>query len=128
MASGRATRPAACNGSRTPWTPPRSRRSLANGSGDCRIRFARAHRAAGYRYQLSILQSEFALTQVLDRPLTGRCFFEEVIRGNLDLGRPDQMQLIFDRRVSRRTPCRFRTRVLTEGVVPSLPWSTRSAR
>jgi hypothetical protein len=82
--------------------------------------FAPAHRAAGYRYQLSILQSEFALTQVLDRPLTGRCFFEEVIRENLDLGRPDQMQLIFDRRVTRRTPGRFRTRVLTEGVVPSL--------
>jgi hypothetical protein len=82
--------------------------------------FLPAHRAAGYRYQLSILQSEFALTQVLDRPLTGRCFFEEVIRENLDLGRPNQMQLIFDRRVTRRTPGRFRTRVLTEGVVPSL--------
>src|SRR6267378_378551 len=82
--------------------------------------FTAAHRAAGYRYQLSILQAEFALTQVLDRPLTGRCFFEEVIRENLDLGRPDQMQLIFDRRVTRRTPGSFRTRVLTEGVVPSL--------
>jgi hypothetical protein len=82
--------------------------------------FAATHRAAGYRYQLSILQSEFALTQVLDRPLTGRCFFEEVIRENLDLGRPDQMQLIFNRRVTRRTPGGFRTRVLTEGVVPSL--------
>ena len=82
--------------------------------------FLPAHRAAGYRYQLSILQAEFALTQVLDRPLTGRCFFEEVIRENLDLGRPDHMQLIFNRRVTRRTPGRFRTRVLTEGVVPSL--------
>ncbi len=82
--------------------------------------FTPAHRAAGYRYQLSILQAEFALTQVLDRPRTGRCFFEEVIRENLDLGRPDQMQLIFTRRVTRRTPGRFRTRVLTEGVVPSL--------
>jgi hypothetical protein len=82
--------------------------------------FAPAHRAAGYRYQLSILQAEFALTQVLDRPLTGRCFFEEVIRENLDLGRPDQMQLIFNRRVTRRTPGGFRTRILTEGVVPSL--------
>ncbi len=82
--------------------------------------FAAPHRAAGYRYQLSILQAEFALTQVLDRPVTGRCCFEEVIRENLDLGRPDQMQLIFNRRVTRRTPGRFRTRVLTEGVVPSL--------
>ena len=82
--------------------------------------FTATHRAAGYRYHLSILQAEFALTQVLDRPLTGRCFFEEVIRENLDIGRPHQMQLIFDRRVSRRTPGRFRTRVLTDGVVPSL--------
>ncbi len=82
--------------------------------------FTAAHRKAGYRYHLSILQSEFALTQVLDRPATGRGFFEEVIRENLDIGRPDQMQLIFNRRISRRTPGRFRTRVLTEGVVPSL--------
>ena len=82
--------------------------------------FAPAHRQTGYRYQLSILQAEFALTQVLDRPATGRAFFEEVIRENLDIGRPDQTQLIFDRRVTRRTPGRFRTRVLTEGVVPSL--------
>jgi hypothetical protein len=82
--------------------------------------FAPAHRAAGYRYHLSILQSEFALTQVLDRPVTGRYFFEEVIRENLDIGRPDQMQLIFARRVTRRTPGGFRTRILTEGVVPSL--------
>jgi hypothetical protein len=66
--------------------------------------FAPARRAAGYRYQLSILQAEFALTQVLDRPLTGRHFFEEVIRENLDVGRPDQMQPIFNRRVTRRTP------------------------
>jgi hypothetical protein len=82
--------------------------------------FAPAHRKAGYRYHLSILQAEFALTQVLDRPITGRCFFEEVIRENLDIVRPDQMQLIFDRRVTRRTPGRFRTRVLTAGVVPTL--------
>jgi hypothetical protein len=52
--------------------------------------------------------------------VTGRCFFEEVIRENLDLGRPDQMQLIFQRRVTRRTPGSFRTRVLTEGVIPAL--------
>src|SRR6266849_3498385 len=31
----------------------------------------------------AILQAEFALTQVLDRPVTGRYFFEEVIRENL---------------------------------------------
>ncbi|MGH9920946.1 MAG: hypothetical protein ACRD6W_19015, partial [Nitrososphaerales archaeon] len=82
--------------------------------------FTGADRRAGYRYDISILQAEFSLTQTLDRPLSGRVFFEEVIRDNLDLGRPDQVALIFERRVSRRTPGRFRTRVLTEGVVPSL--------
>src|SRR3954452_12579365 len=77
-------------------------------------------RLSDYRYDVSILQAEFSLTQVLDRPLSGRVFFEEVIRENLDLGRPDQVQLIFDRRVTKRTPGRSRTRVLTEGVTPSL--------
>jgi hypothetical protein len=82
--------------------------------------FTAQDRKAGYRYDVSILQAEFSLTQVLDRPLSGRVFFEEVIRENLDLGRPDQVQLIFGRRVTSQTPGRFRTRVLTEGVTPSL--------
>jgi hypothetical protein len=82
--------------------------------------FTAKDRAADYRYDVSVLQAEFSLTQVLDRPLSGRVFFEEVIRENLDLGRPDQVQLIFARRVTKQTPSRFRTRVLTEGVTPSL--------
>jgi len=90
--------------------------------------FTPADRAAGYRYDISILQAEFSLTQVLDRPVTGRAFFEEVIRENLDIGRPSQAQLIFERRVSRRTPGRFRTRVITEGVIPSLHVDYKSSR
>ena len=35
---------------------------------------------------------------MLDRPVSGRVFFEQVIRDNLDIGRPDQVSLIFDRR------------------------------
>lgn len=90
--------------------------------------FTAADRQAGYRYDLSILQAEFSLTQVLDRPLTGRIFFEEVIRENLDIGRPDQVQLIFGRRVTKRTPGRFRTRVLTEGVTPTLHVDDKHSR
>lgn len=86
--------------------------------------YTAADRRAGFRYELSILQAEFCLTQVLDRPLAGRVFFEDVIRHNLDLGRPDRVGLIFDRTVRTRgrrpTPGRFRTRVITEGVTPSL--------
>lgn len=82
--------------------------------------FTTADRQAGFRYELSILQAEFSLTQVVDRPLSGRVFFEQVIRDNLDLGRPDHVQLIFGRRIQRNTPSRFRTRVITQDVIPSL--------
>src|SRR6202008_1240342 len=80
--------------------------------------------AAGYRYELSVLQAEFSVTQVLDSPVTGRIFFDQLIRDNLDIGRPDRVSLIFDRRIvargRRATPGRFRTRVITDGVTPSL--------
>ena len=96
------------------------RRAAAQVAAPSAASLHRRRPAAGYRYDISILQAEFALTQVLDRPMHGRLFFEQVIRENLDLGRPDQVQLIFDRKIIRTTPGRFRTRVLTEGVTPSL--------
>jgi hypothetical protein len=88
--------------------------------------------AAGYRYELSILQAEFSLTQMLDAPVSGRIFFEQVIRDNLDIGRPDHVALIFDRRIlngrKRKTPGRFRTRVITDGVIPSLHADYKNAK
>ena len=68
-------------------------RFCANGCDACRIRFRHAI-APPCRYQLSILQAEFSLTQVLDQPVTGRIFFEEVIRENLDIGRPSQVSCL----------------------------------
>lgn len=86
--------------------------------------FTPADRDAGYRYDISVLQAEFSLTQMLDKPVCGRVFFEQVIRDNLGAGRPDQVSLIFARRLirtgPRATPGRFRTRVITSGVTPSL--------
>jgi hypothetical protein len=80
-------------------------------------------RAAGFDHKLALWQVEVSLTQVFDRPVQGRHFFEEVIRDNLDLGRPDRVSLLFDTRTTRRTrpPERgYRTRVITDGVDPSL--------
>ena len=57
--------------------------------------------AAGDRYELSVLQAEFSLTQALDSPVNGRIFFEQLIRDNLGIGRPDQVGLIFGRRIQR---------------------------
>lgn len=77
-------------------------------------------RAAGYQHRLSIWQMEVSRTQVFTRPLRGREFFEQVIRENLDLGRPDRVQVIFGRRVRSDTPSRFATRVIQAGVQPTL--------
>jgi hypothetical protein len=79
-----------------------------------------AQQAAGFPYRLSILQMEVSRTQVFDRPVRGREFFEEIIRDNLDLGRPSRVQLLFTRRITRATPGRFQTRVVTHGVAPSV--------
>ena len=82
-----------------------------------------ADRAAGYTHRLALQQVEVSLTQVFARPVQGRHFFEAVIRENLDLGRPDRVGLLFPQRITRRTPpptYGYRTRVITDGVEPSL--------
>ena len=49
--------------------------------------------------------------------------YEAVIRENLDLGRPDRVGLLFPHRITRKTrppAWGYRTRVITDGVEPSL--------
>jgi hypothetical protein len=93
--------------------------------------FTQADIEAGYSYQLSMLQAEFSLTQMLDRPLSGRVFFEQMIHDNLDIGRPDKVTLIFGRRIhtgrKRSTQTRCRTRVISTDVVPSVHIEYKSA-
>ena len=67
-------------------------------------------------------QVEFSTTMALDRPLNGRIFFEQLIRDNLDIGRPDKVNLVFGRTIRQRgknpTPGTFRTQVITSGTSP----------
>ncbi|MBI4495112.1 MAG: hypothetical protein HY690_20245 [Chloroflexi bacterium] len=80
-------------------------------------------RTAGFGHHLALWQLEVSLTQVFDQPVQGRHFFEELIRENLDLGRPDRVSLLFPTKLIRTTPAPtfgYRTRVITEGVSPSL--------
>jgi len=82
-----------------------------------------ADRAAGFGHRLAIWQLEVSLTQVFDEPVQGRHFFEALIRENLDLGRPDRVSLLFPTKLIRTTPpppYGYRTRVITQGVNPSL--------
>lgn len=83
---------------------------------------------AGYVYDMAFRQFEVSDTVVFDRPQAGRAWFEGVIRDHLDLGRPDHVVLLFDRKLTRRTPGPFRTRVITKGVDPILTCYYKSSR
>jgi hypothetical protein len=87
---------------------------------------------AGYVYDLAFRQFEVSDTRVFDRPAAGRAFFEGLIRDHLDLGRPDQVSLVFGRTVRqagpRPTPGTFRTKVITRGVDPEIVCYYKSSR
>jgi hypothetical protein len=73
-----------------------------------------------YRYRLSVRQMEMSDTRVFDKPAAGRAWFEQTIRDQLALGRPDKVQIVFDRKITSRTPGRFQTKVITKGVEPQI--------
>jgi hypothetical protein len=75
-----------------------------------------ADRGNGYWWELSMRQIEVSKTLVFDQPRNGRAFFEALVADNLDLGRPEQIELIFGRRILPSTPGVFATRVVTRGV------------
>jgi hypothetical protein len=54
-----------------------------------------ADQAAGYWWELSMRQVETSRTMVFDAPRRARAFFEALVADNLDLGRPDHVEVIF---------------------------------
>jgi DNA-binding PadR family transcriptional regulator len=76
-------------------------------------------RSMGIKYHFTILQIEYALTQVWKTAQNGRQFFEQVIRENIDLGRPEKVGLIFKKRITKRTKQkRFMSRIMQYGTIP----------
>jgi hypothetical protein len=73
-------------------------------------------RAAGYWWELSMRQVEVSRTLVLETPARARAFFDALVKDNLGVGRPDEVSLIFDRRIRSDTDTGFATRVVTRGV------------
>jgi hypothetical protein len=71
-----------------------------------------ADRAAGYWRELSMRQVETSRTIVLDDPRRARTCSEQLLAGNLHLGRPEHVEIIFGRRVTAKTPGTFSTRLL----------------
>jgi hypothetical protein len=66
---------------------------------------------AGYWWECSMRQVEVSRTIVFDKPCRVRSFFEALIADNLDLGRPENVEIIFGRRVRCDTPGTFRTAI-----------------
>ncbi|MBV8942160.1 MAG: hypothetical protein JO243_23495 [Solirubrobacterales bacterium] len=79
-----------------------------------------AERDRGYGYRLSIRQMELSDTRVFERPDHVRHWFELTLRDQLALGRPDNVQIVFARKLTTRTPGRFRTRIIDDGAEPQL--------
>jgi hypothetical protein len=74
-----------------------------------------ADRAAGYWWDLAMRQVEVSRTLVLDTPRHARGFFEALCADNLDIGRPEQLQIVFGRRVRTPPPQGYRTQLLRAG-------------
>jgi hypothetical protein len=80
-----------------------------------------ADAAAGYWWEISMRQVEVSRTIVFTAPRHARGFFEALVADNLDVGRPEQVELIFSRHPVRRgrPPSAqkvFKTKVVTRGV------------
>jgi hypothetical protein len=74
-----------------------------------------ADRAAGYWWDISMRQVEVSRTMIFDAPRHARGFFEALCTDNLDIGRPEEMQIIFGRRVTISPLGGYRTRLLRRG-------------
>src|SRR5215472_13962379 len=68
------------------------------------VPFTPADRAAGYWWELSLRQVEASRTLVFDAPRQARAFFEALIADNLDLGRPENVEVLFKRSPRGRKP------------------------
>jgi hypothetical protein len=89
-------------------------------------------RRAGFDWSFSVAQLEVSDTAVFDAPRRARAWFEAAIGDHLDLGRPERVSLVVDRRVVNRgkykTPGRFATEVITRDVIPQLQIHYKSSK
>jgi hypothetical protein len=85
-------------------------------------------RARGYRHELAFRQAEISDTRMFERPVAGRAWFERTLPDQLTLGRPDQVAIVFGRRVSSRTPGRFHTKIFKKGVEPAIQVHYRASK
>ncbi len=132
------------NGLRSVEDPAAAHRICARlGAGHLRALLARmmavvpdplcAHdRSAGFEWSFSLAQLEVSDTAVFDQPRRARAWFEAAIGDHLDLGRPERVSLLVDRKVQSgarcKTPGRFATEVITRDTAPQLQIHYKSSK
>ena len=85
-------------------------------------------RAAGYWWELSMRQVEVSRTLVFDDPRRARGFFEALVADNIGVGRPEQVAVVFARRLGKRTKHTFRTRVFSAGCDVKIDFAYKHSR
>lgn len=90
--------------------------------------FGAADRTAGYWWELSLRQVEVSRTIVFDQPRRARAFFDALVADNLGTGRPDELKIIFGRRIQKNTPGEFATKVVTRGTEVTVNIFYKSSR
>ena len=85
-------------------------------------------RAAGYWWELSMRQVEVSRTLVFDDPRRARRFFEALVADNIDVGRPEQVAVVFARQVRKTTREPFRTRIFSAGSEVRIDFSYKHSR
>lgn len=73
-------------------------------------------------------QVEVSRTVVLDDLRRARAFFESLVADNVGIGRPNQVALVFARRVQKNTPGIFRTRVFGAGTEVKVDFYYKKSR
>lgn len=90
--------------------------------------FTDADRQAGYWWELSMRQVEVSRTLVFDDPRRARSFFESLVTDNIDIGRPEQVSMVFARQLRRPTKHPYRERVFNSGSEVHMDFSYKHSR
>jgi len=92
------------------------------------VPWTEADRAAGYFWDLSMRQVEVSRTLVFDDPRRARRFFEALVADNVDVGRPEEVSVIFARQVRKTTKEPFGTRIFSAGTEVKMDFRYKHSR
>ena len=92
------------------------------------VPWTEADRAAGYFWDLSMRQVEVTRTLVFDDPRRARRFFEALVADNVDVGRPEEVSVIFARQVRKTTKEPFGTRIFSAGTDVKMDFRYKHSR